>query len=76
MDKIIEILKSIRDNIDYDTEDQLVDGGLFDSFDIVGLVSELRAEYDIEIPIEDMTPENFNSAEAIYNLVERILDED
>lgn len=76
MDKIIEILQSIRDDVDFDTEDALVDNGIFDSFDIVGLVSELKAEYDIEIPIEDLTPENFNSAETIYNLVERILNED
>lgn len=76
MDQIIEILKGIRDDIDYTTETNLVDGGILDSFDIVGLVTELKDAYDIEINIEDLTPENFNSAEAIYELVERILNED
>ncbi|MCQ2495292.1 MAG: acyl carrier protein [Lachnospiraceae bacterium] len=76
MDQIIEILKGIRDDIDYTTETNLVDGGILDSFDIVGLITELKDAYDIEINIEDLTPENFNSAEAIYELVERILNED
>lgn len=76
MDQIIEILKSIRDDIDYTTETNLVDGGLLDSFDIVGLITELKDAYDIEIDITELTPENFNSAEAIYELVERILNED
>lgn len=76
MDQIIEILKGIRDDVDYETETSLVDGGIFDSFDIVGLVTELKEAYDIDITVEDLVPENFNSAEAIFNLVERILNED
>lgn len=76
MEKIIEILKRVRDDIDYENEKELVDGGVLDSFDIVGIVSELIAEFDIEITINDMTAENFNSVEAINEMVDRILDED
>ena len=76
MDKILEILKQIRSDIDYDKEKALIDDGIFDSFDIVSVVGELTDEFDIEISIDDMIPENFNSVEAIYELVERILDED
>lgn len=75
MDRILEILKSIRDDVDYENETALVDDGIFDSFDIVGLVGELKEEYDIDINIEDLTPENFNSVQAIYDLVERILND-
>ena len=76
MDKILEILKGIRGDIDFTKEKALIDDGLLDSFDVVGIVGELTAAYDITISIDDMVPENFNSAEAMYALVERILDED
>ncbi len=75
MEKIIEILNRVRDDIDYENETALVDDGILDSFDIVGIVSELIAEFDIEISIDDMTAENFNSVEAIDAMVNRILDE-
>lgn len=76
MDQIIEILKGVREDIDYENETSLVDGGLLDSFDIVGLVTELKEAYDIDITVDDLIPENFNSAEAIYDLVERKLNDD
>lgn len=76
MDKLLEILKQIRDDIDFENENTLVDDGVLDSFDIVSIVSELTMEYDIDISIDDMTAENFNSAKAMYEMVLRIQDED
>ncbi len=76
MEKIIEILESIRSDVDFTKEDKLIDDGILDSFDIVSIVGELCDYYDITITIDLMEPENFNSAEAIHALVERILDED
>ncbi len=75
MEKILEILKSIRDDIDYENEDKLIDDGILDSFDIVSIVGELCDEYEITITVDDMEPENFNSAKAIHSLVERLVDE-
>ena len=75
MEKILEILNSIRDDIDYDKEDKLIDDGVLDSFDIVSIVGELCDAYDITITVDDMEPENFNSAAAIHALVERLVDE-
>ena len=72
LERIIEILEEIKSDVDYTMEDQLVDSGILDSFDIVALVSELKSEFDVEIGIEDLTPENFNSAETICNLIERL----
>lgn len=75
MEKILEILKSIRDDIDFENEDKLIDDEILDSFDIVSIVGELCDAYDVTITVDDMEPENFNSAQAMLNLVERLLDE-
>lgn len=75
MEKILEILKSIRDDVDFENEDKLIDDNILDSFDIVSIVGELCDEYDITITVDEMEPENFNSAEAIHALVERLVDE-
>ena len=76
LESIIEILEDVEEDIDYATETALVDDGLLDSFDILQLISSLNEEFDISIPAKDITPENFNSAEAILELVENLLEED
>ena len=76
MEKLLDILSQIRSDIDYENENALVDDGILDSFDIVSIVSELSMEYDIDISIDDMTAENFNSAEAMLEMISRIQDED
>lgn len=71
MEQLLEILKSIREDVDFENEKNLIDDDILDSFDIVSIVGELCDAYDITITVEDMEPENFNSAEAILDLVER-----
>lgn len=75
MEKLLEILKSVRDDIDFENEDKLIDNEILDSFDIVSIVGELCDAYEITITVDDMEPENFNSAKAILALVERLIDE-
>lgn len=75
MEKLLEILKSVRDDIDFENEDKLIDDEILDSFDIVSIVGELCDAYEITITVDDMEPENFNSAKAILALVERLIDE-
>lgn len=72
MEKILEILRGLHDDVDYDNEKALIDGGIFDSFDIIQLVGELNDAFDIEINVEDLTSDNFNSAKAIYDLVQEL----
>ena len=69
MERLIEILKGIRPDIDIKNK-ALVDDGILDSFDIVTLVSELIDAYGVELSVEDILPENFNSVEAMLALVE------
>lgn len=76
MEKILNILTSIRSDVDFLNEDKLIDNGILDSFDVVAIVAELCEEFDIRISVEDMEPANFNSVAAIKALVERIQDEE
>lgn len=70
MRTVEEILEEIKPGLDYEDCTTLVDSQLLDSLDIISLVSELTDEFDIEIHYDEITPENFNSVEAIKALVE------
>lgn len=72
MDKLISILNDLHPDVDFLTADGLIEYGIFDSFDIVSIVAEIDAEFDVQIPAEALTPENFNSAKALYALVLRL----
>lgn len=75
MDKLINILKDLHPDVDFESEDKLIDGGILDSFDIVTLVAEIDVDFDVQIPAEELTPENFNSAHALYALVQRLMED-
>ncbi|MBR2653299.1 MAG: acyl carrier protein [Lachnospiraceae bacterium] len=72
MDELIEILEDIQPDCDYETCDTLIDDGILDSFAILSIVSELEDAYDIRITPADIIPENFNSAAALYEMVQRL----
>lgn len=75
MDELIEILEDIKDDVDFRNSSDLVTGRKLDSLDILQIVSELNDKFDIEIPAAEVVPENFNSAEAMWALVQRLQDE-
>jgi acyl carrier protein len=72
MDKIIDILSGIKSGVDFEDEDQIVTGGELDSIDITELITQLEEEFDIEIGMEYMENENFDSVEAIWEMVEEL----
>ncbi len=69
MKKLLEILNSVHGEIDYENEERLVDDSILDSFDIISIIAEVNDAYDIEISADDISPENFNSAKALYSLI-------
>lgn len=75
MEEVLKILSELHPDVDFRTEKNLVEGEILNSFDIISLVGELNDCFGIEINAEDLLPENFNSAEAIYGLVCRLLEE-
>lgn len=72
----MEILQDLRPDVDFENEKSLVTGGVLDSFDILSLVSTLNDEFDITIRPANLTPENFDSAEAMMELIEKLQDEE
>ena len=72
MEELIKILEDVRDDVDFANARDLIDGKILTSFDIIQLISTLDDEYDISIPAAEIVPANFNSAEAIYALVQRL----
>ena len=75
MEELIEILEDLHPEVDFDTCDTLVDDKILDSFDIITIISEINETFDVVIPAEEIIPDNFNSAKALYALVTRLEDE-
>lgn len=72
MDEILKILGEIKPDVDFTTETGLIDNAILDSFDIVQLIQELKDAFDIDISPAEIVPDNFNSAEALWNMVQRL----
>lgn len=65
-------MSEIRPDLDFTLEDKLIDDDVLDSFDIIQIVSEVNDFFGIELNVNDLLPENFNSAEALYELISRL----
>lgn len=74
-DTILDILTDLRPDVDFENETALITNGILESFDIVSLVAELSDEFDITIRPKDLVPDNFNSLDAICELVETLTEE-
>lgn len=75
MEKLIELLKEIKDDVNYENCTDLVDGHYLSSFEIIQIILLLDEEYDVEVPPAMIVPENFNSVNAIWNLIQRLSDD-
>ena len=75
MEELLDILKGLHSDVDYDTCETLIDDRILDSFDIISIVSEVDARLDVAIPAEELVPENFNSAKALWALIDRLENE-
>ncbi len=72
MEQLLELLKGIRPDLDFENETALIDDGYLDSFDVVSIISEIDDVFGVQIRINELDPENFNSAEAIWKLIQRL----
>lgn len=72
MDKLIAILESLKPGIDFRKETALVDDAILDSLDIITIISEVADEFDVTISPDQISEENFNSAESIMRLIDEL----
>ena len=74
-EEVMEILTDIRGDVDFENETKLIDDNILASLDIVAIVGEFNDEFDVEISVEDLVPENFNSVDAMVALIEAAQEE-
>ncbi|MBS6196423.1 MAG: acyl carrier protein [Clostridiales bacterium] len=72
MEELLEILEDIQPDADYETCTTLIDDGILDSFAILSIVGELEDAFDIKVTPAEIIPENFNSAQALWEMVQKL----
>ena len=50
----------------------LIDDHILDSFGILSLVSEIEDAFDVEVSPAELVPDNFNSAERLMAMINRL----
>ena len=74
MEELLEILEDLHPEVDFDTETGLIDKAILDSFDIITIISEIADTFDVVVPAKELIPENFNSAQALWDMITRLED--
>lgn len=72
METLLEILNDIDDTVDWENETALIDDRILDSFGVISLISELEDQFEVEIDASKIVPENFNSADAMWKMIQRL----
>lgn len=75
-EKILKILEEIRVDVDFNNPNQkLIDDEILDSFDIISIVGELNEAFNVDISVDELLPENFNSPDAMVELITKLQEE-
>lgn len=72
MEKLLELLKGIRPDVDFENETELIDDGILDSFDVVSIISEIDDVFGVQIRITELDPDNFNSVGNLWSLIQSL----
>ena len=75
MEELLKILNGLHSDVDFEIQENLIDDMILDSLDIVSLISEINEVFDVVITAKDIIPANFNSAKALYALIQKLEDE-
>lgn len=71
-EQLLTILNEMKGDIDYESQQALIDDDIIDSLTLTHLIMELEEAFDIEIGMEDLVPENFNTVDAMLGLISRL----
>lgn len=74
MNELIAALKRVNSKIDYENEKRLISDKVIDSIDMTSILAELEETFDIEIDMEYIVPENFDSVEAMWDMIQELRD--
>lgn len=72
MDELLALLKDVNENVDFTKETGIIDNEIIDSIDLTGLIADIEDTFGIDIGMNDITPENFNSVDAMWALISRL----
>ena len=72
MEELLELLQDVRDDIDFEKEDKLIDDKILTSFDIIQIIAAVDETFDVSIPATQIVPANFNSMQAMYDRIQRL----
>ena len=75
MDDLLEILEDIDPDNPYENDEHLIADAHLDSLSLPQLVTELEDTFDIQVTPTELIPANFNSAKAIWAMVQRLQQE-
>ncbi len=70
-EQLLDLLRDMHPDVDFTTAEGLIDNKVLTSFDVVSIVAELSETYGVDVGAVDIVPENFNSARALFALIER-----
>ncbi|MGN0038353.1 MAG: acyl carrier protein [Coriobacteriales bacterium] len=72
MDQLLELLKDINEDVDFTAQTAIIDDEVIDSLDLTGLIADMEDAFDIEIGMNDIVPENFNTVDAMWAMIQRL----
>ncbi len=75
MDELMELLQELDPEVDFENEEALIDDRILDSLTILALIADIEETFDVTVPAVEIVPANFNSAKAMYAMIERLQEE-
>ena len=72
MDQLLELLKDVNEDVDFTNQTAIIDDEVIDSLDLTGLIADIEDTFDIEIGMNDIVPENFNTVDAMWAMIQRL----
>lgn len=74
MEQLIEILKELHPDVDYENCTTLITDKILDSFDMITIIAEVHNRFDVVIPADELDRKLY-LARALYALITRLEDE-
>ncbi len=69
---VLNVLNTVKPTIHLEHVNTIIDDGYLDSLELLSLISMLADQFGFELDVDWITPENFNSVDAITALMDRL----